>query len=143
VATGSGDDSLEGLQGIATILLICVHARNFVFSQCKHDDVFRDRCIFSSIESQTDIIIYKLKIFYVMLYFLMAYYIIILLYIIRYCLLFIILYYVTFFIVYFNVCVCVCVYVCVCVRVCVRTYTHTYYLLLNNLPCLLKNYNID
>jgi len=99
VATGSGDDSLEGLQGIATILLICVHARSFVFSQCKHDDVFRDCCIFSSIESQIVIFIYKLKMFYVMLYFLMIYYMLLYYYIlldILYYLLFIILYYILY-----------------------------------------------
>lgn len=41
-----GDERLEGLQGIASVLLIRIRARSFVFKRCKHGDVFRNRWTF-------------------------------------------------------------------------------------------------
>lgn len=42
ITTGSGTEPLEGLQGIATVSLIRIHANRFIFRWCKHDDVFKD-----------------------------------------------------------------------------------------------------
>lgn len=42
ITTGSGIESLEGLQGIATVSLIRIRAKKFIFRWCKHGDVFKD-----------------------------------------------------------------------------------------------------